>query len=375
MKKKLLLCALILALALSLCACGASTMAEAEPITDTCTVNGYTVQIVGAHLLYGANGDAQVAVELNYTNSNADATSFMNVGQVRVFQNGVEQQSDEMVLGEGFAWDSYYTQIKGGASIPVFIAKPISSETDPIEVNVEIINQNNGKIIAKAAATLEMTPASVIDYEMTFASCKAAPSNIAGMGDYVQVIVAVENTGTEAISFNYGYFDIKNENGVIIDSPSMPNTIPYVAPGETAYFSLSNTTMNAQYIAASSLTVEPYFEVDKAYFTPGAVEISDVNLNYEADSVYNNYGSSWVQPGRGFVATGNVTNVASERISMSNISVVLFNGNTPIGILSGWTDGISPGATVAFEASDFCTNNFVTQDQVTDCKVFVYPFP
>lgn len=155
MKKKLLLCALILALALSLCACGASTMAE--PITDTCAANGYTVQIVGAHLLYGANGDAQVAVELNYTNSNADAASFMDVGQVRVFQNGVEQQSDGMVYGEGFAWDSYYTQIKDGASTSVFVAKPVSSETDPVEITVEIIDQSKGKILSKAAAVLEMS--------------------------------------------------------------------------------------------------------------------------------------------------------------------------------------------------------------------------
>lgn len=157
MKKKLLLCALILALALSLCACGASTTEEAEPITDTCAANGYTVQIVGAHLLHGANGDAQVAVELNYTNSNADATSFMNVGQVRVFQNGVEQQAGGMVYGEGFAWDSYYTQIKDGASTSVFVAKPVSSETDPVEITVEIIDQSKGKILSKAAAVLEMT--------------------------------------------------------------------------------------------------------------------------------------------------------------------------------------------------------------------------
>lgn len=373
--KKLLLCALILALVLTLCACGASTMAEAEPITDTCAANGYTVQIVGAHLLYGANGDAQVAVELNYTNDNAEPTAFMSVGQVRVFQNGVEQQSSEMVLGEGFNWDSYYTQIKGGASTSVFVAKPVADEAAPVEVVAEIIDRSKGKILSKAAATLEMSPASVIDYNVTFTSCKVAPSGMMAVGDYVQTIIAVENTGTEAISFASGYFDVKNESGIIIESMDVPNVIPYLDPGEVVYYSTMRTNASEQYAAAASLTVEPHFEVDKVYFTPGTVEVSDVNLNFEGDGVYSNYGSSWAQPGMGFTATGNITNTSEERISMSIVSVVLFNGDTPIGVLPSWTNGIAPGATVAFEASDFNSKAFIAQDQVTDFKVFVYPFP
>lgn len=353
MKKKLLLCALILALALSLCACGSSTMADAEPITDTCTANGYAVQIVGAHLLYGANGDAQVAVELNYTNSNAEATSFMSVGQVRVFQNGVEQQTDGMVLGDGFAWDSYYTQIKDGASTSVFVAKPVSSETDPVEVNVEIINQNNGKIIAKAAATLEMVPASVIDYEVTYANCAVASTPL---GDSMNVVVSVKNTGTEPIVLTNGNCDIQRSDGFLLENMNFPTFYLYAAPNETVY---AGAIKNGGGSVSGELTVVPYFDVNPAA-SGSSVEVSNYNISFKEDNVS---------------VSGTLTNTGDSRLREIAVVAVLFAGDTPDAVLATSIDGLSGNASTEFCANGFGLQNFVTANQLTDCKVFAYPLP
>ncbi len=216
----------------------------------------------------------------------------------------------------------------------------------------------------------ELLPESVIEYEVTFTSCKAVSAD----GCYVHTVVAIENTGTEALSLSRGYYDVKDENGVVIESPIFQSDIPYVAPGDVVYFSTLNRTDNTQYATASELNVEPHFEVDKTLFIPVTVEVADLNLEYIPDSVYSNYGSSWNQQGAGFVATGNITNTSSERISTAIVSVVLFSGETPIGVLLTWANSISPGATTSFETSNSQLKYFIEPEQVTGYKAFVCPF-
>lgn len=131
--------------------------APAATGSDTCSALGYTVKIVAAHKTYGSDGDLQVAVEVEFTNDNADPIDFMGAAQITVFQNGVQQEKSEMYLGDGYDWDSYYRQIKDGATITVFEAFPLSSETDPVEVNVEIIDYNKWETAASATAVIDLT--------------------------------------------------------------------------------------------------------------------------------------------------------------------------------------------------------------------------
>ena len=179
MVKRLLTCLLAFSLVLALCACGGAAASSAagsanpannapasepEPsaapaatVSDVCSALGYTVKIVAAHKTYGSDGDVQVAVEVEFTNDNADPIDFMGAAQITVFQNGVQQEKSEMYLGDGYAWASYYRQIKDGATITVFKAFPLSSETDPVEVNVEIIDYNKWETAASAAAVIDLT--------------------------------------------------------------------------------------------------------------------------------------------------------------------------------------------------------------------------
>ena len=169
MVKRLLTCLLAFSIVFALCACGGeaapsaagSTIpannAPAATVSDTCSALGYTVKIVAAHKTYGSDGDLQVAVEVEFTNDNAEPIDFMGAAQITVFQNGVQQEKSEMYLGDGYDWDSYYRQIKDGATITVFKAFPLSSETDPVEVNVEIIDYNKWETAASAAAVIDLT--------------------------------------------------------------------------------------------------------------------------------------------------------------------------------------------------------------------------
>ena len=179
MVKRLLTCLLAFSLVFVLCACGGEaapsaagstnpannapaavsepSVAPAATVSDTCSALGYTVKIVAAHKTYGSDGDLQVAVEVEFTNDNAEPIDFMGAAQITVFQNGVQQEKSEMYLGDGYDWDSYYRQIKDGATITVFEAFPLSSETDPVEVNVEIIDYNKWEPAASAAAVIDLT--------------------------------------------------------------------------------------------------------------------------------------------------------------------------------------------------------------------------
>lgn len=179
MVKRLLTCLLAFSLVFVLCACGGEAApsaagstnpannapaSESEPsatpaatVSDTCSALGYTVKIVAAHKTFGSDGDLQVAVEVEFTNDNTDPIDFMGAAQITVFQNGVQQEKSEMYLGDGYDWDSYYRQIKDGATISVFEAFPLSSETDPVEVNVGIIDYNKWGTAASATAVIDLT--------------------------------------------------------------------------------------------------------------------------------------------------------------------------------------------------------------------------
>lgn len=158
-------------LMLSLTACGSSkdaannqaagtTQAAApettpEP-TDTISANGYTVKIVAVHRTKDSNGGDIAAVELEFTNENNTPASFMNVAQVKLYQNGVQMTSDQMYLERDYNWDSYYTEVKGGGTVSVFRAMPLQNTEDRVEVSVDIIDMSKGAFLASTTITLDL---------------------------------------------------------------------------------------------------------------------------------------------------------------------------------------------------------------------------
>ncbi len=161
--KKALTLLLVALIVLTLAACGGNApkaekeQPEPEPTeeapSDTVSANGYTVKVVAVHKTVDSNGDPLAAVELEFTNDNADPVSFMGAAQVAVFQNGVQMRADQLFLENDYDWDSYYTEIKDGATIHVFCAEPLKSD-DPVEVTVDIMDYT--KWTSVASTTVEM---------------------------------------------------------------------------------------------------------------------------------------------------------------------------------------------------------------------------
>ena len=112
-------------------------------LSDTISANGYTVQIVNLHKTKDSNGEPMAAAEFLFTNKNEEPISFMGAISIIAFQNGIELTKDEMFLENDYDWDSYYTEIKDGATISVFHPIPLQNEKDPVELTVDIMDFEN----------------------------------------------------------------------------------------------------------------------------------------------------------------------------------------------------------------------------------------
>ena len=118
--------------------------AEDAEQSDTVSLNGYTVKVVAVHVTKDSNGDPLAAVELQYTNENAEPMSLMSCTNIKGFQNGIELHKSELFLNRDYDWDSYYTEVKDGATITVFRALPLQNTDDPVEIYVDIYNWSSG---------------------------------------------------------------------------------------------------------------------------------------------------------------------------------------------------------------------------------------
>lgn len=109
--------------------------------------NGIGIDLIGAYASKDSNGENIVALEFLYSNETPQPLSFMSVGMIRVFQNGVEQSSSQMYLENDYDWDTFYTEVKDGGEINVFHAFPINDINADIEVVFEFWDEESSKII------------------------------------------------------------------------------------------------------------------------------------------------------------------------------------------------------------------------------------
>ena len=175
--KKIISILLVVGLVFMIAACGSSTSAntpsqtakgaesaveESEDQSNSteepgvCQANGYTVKVIAAHLTADSNGDPLAALEMSFTNDNSSPASFMSTAQAKIFQGGVQMNKDELFLERNFDWDSYYTEVKDGATITVFRAFPLHDTETPIEVVIDIVDMANGKFLASTTAQMDL---------------------------------------------------------------------------------------------------------------------------------------------------------------------------------------------------------------------------
>jgi len=148
--KKTLAILMSLVLILSIAACRAKKDADPAAPADTASANGVTVKVIAVHKTSDSNGNPIAAIELEFTNDNADPVSFLGVAQAVLFQDGIEMTASELFLENDFDWDSYYTEIKDGATISVFVPAPLKSD-GPVEVKIDIMDYTKWKSVASTS--------------------------------------------------------------------------------------------------------------------------------------------------------------------------------------------------------------------------------
>ena len=132
------------------------TEVKEEQGSDTVSSGGVTIKIVAVHKTKDSNGDPMAAAEFLFTNDNAEPISFMSAAQVTAFQNGIELHKDEMFLERDYDWDSFYTEIKDGATISVFRALPLQNEEDPVDIKVDLLDTENWVVSASTTFSIDL---------------------------------------------------------------------------------------------------------------------------------------------------------------------------------------------------------------------------
>lgn len=149
MNKKIITAITIATILASLTACGGKTPETAGTTTvptsvteqtektekkaDTLKAGKCEAKLISCELSKDADGNDAVTVAMQFTNNSSQPLYFNQMFYETVFQNGVEQSSDDYYPGEG-DWDSYWKEIKDGATITVYSQHPIANTTDPVEV-------------------------------------------------------------------------------------------------------------------------------------------------------------------------------------------------------------------------------------------------
>lgn len=120
-----------------------STTENKKETSDTVTYKGdFKAKIIDCVLSKDDEGNDAVTVKYEFTNNSSEAKSFNEVFSDVVYQNGIEQSSDNFYPGEG-DWDSYYKSIKDGATTTVYKQYPISNTTNPVEVTINTFDTND----------------------------------------------------------------------------------------------------------------------------------------------------------------------------------------------------------------------------------------
>lgn len=117
---------------------GGITELSAAPVGDTTeSVGGYTVSIVSHKITEDYEGKKAVLFELGFTNNSDRTTSFISSIDFSAFQNGVELETAILTNDDSGIGASQMRNIKPGAGTSVKIAFVLTSDTSPVEIEIE----------------------------------------------------------------------------------------------------------------------------------------------------------------------------------------------------------------------------------------------
>lgn len=206
------------------------------------------------------------------------------------------------------------------------------------------------------------TPEPVIDFEVTYTSCKVATDD-AGRNTFAQILFVVENKGDCNITLGYeqpSYVDLVDEAGNIVETKPVGGGYPSVIkPGEKSYFFQKEVITTEE----RNLTAVPSIDFQQAFEEITFLPTKDVTFGRDTRP----YNPS------GVIASGIVENTTGKMVTYCSIYVVLFAGDDPVGVISSYiSDPIHEDGEAEFEALDREMQRFVNFNDITSYEAFAY---
>lgn len=224
MKKRIVSFILSVLMLCSLTACGSPTPttsgatqsndAAATPITvpaattpapvtleDAGTLGDYDVQIHDFKLANDYAGKPAILIGFSFTNNSEENESVMFALSYKAYQNGVQLDSAIIMDNSVYNADDLMKDVQPGASIDVVAAYSLSSETAPVEFEVEEIISFSDEMLGK---TFEIAEGGVTELSVAPGSDTAQT-----IDDYAVSIISYkigeDYQGKKAIIFDLGF--------------------------------------------------------------------------------------------------------------------------------------------------------------------------
>lgn len=225
--------------------------------------------------------------------------------------------------------------------------------------------QEQSSPVIEATSTPEPTPEPepIIDYEITYTSCKVGTDD-SGRNTFAQILFVVENKGDCNITLGYeepSYVDLVDEAGNIVETKNIGGGYPSVIkPGEKSYFFQQEVITTEE----RNLTAVPSIDFQQAFEEITFLPTKDVTFGRDTRP----YNPS------GVVASGIVENTTGKLVSYCNIYVVLFSGDDPVGVISSYiSDPIHEDSEAEFETMDGREmQRFVNFNDITSYEASAY---
>lgn len=179
--------------------------------------------------------------------------------------------------------------------------------------------------------------------------------------DNIECVYVIENTGNVPLVGKSGYFDLEDENGVLVDVIDCGSSSPLIiAPGEKGVY---HTTTMIDIDPAKYVNIKPFFHIQESKKDPIRLNISDLNIYSDE------YG--WIK------FTGRITNTTDLDFSYVHIAIILYDkNNCVVWVLDHIIlDELRSGQTISFKGSDIYTNTFdISLENVDRYEVYAYPY-
>lgn len=116
---------------------GQTVLATAPSGSVSGALGDYNVSVVSHKLSKDYQDAPAIVVNLGFTNNGSKATSFMTSTSCKAFQDGVQLESAIITGDDAGIGESQLRNVKPGAGVEVSVAYLLSSDTSPVELEIE----------------------------------------------------------------------------------------------------------------------------------------------------------------------------------------------------------------------------------------------